>query len=32
MLIDQLNDLFGTDDVQFAIKLGGPKSSQPHFH
>lgn len=25
MLIDQLNDLFGTDDVQFAIKLGGPK-------
>lgn len=24
MLIDQLNDLFGTDDVQFAIKLGGP--------
>ncbi len=25
MLIDQLNDLFGTDDVQFAIKLGGPR-------
>jgi ATP-dependent DNA helicase RecQ len=24
MLIDQLNDLYGTDDVQFAIKLGGP--------
>lgn len=24
MLIDQLNDLFGTDDVQFSIKLGGP--------
>ncbi len=24
MLIDQLNDLFGTDEVQFAIKLGGP--------
>jgi len=25
MLIDQLNDLFGKDDVQFAIKLGGPR-------
>lgn len=25
MLIDQMNDLYGTDDVQFAIKLGGPK-------
>jgi ATP-dependent DNA helicase RecQ len=25
MLIDQLNDLFGTDDAQFTIKLGGPK-------
>ncbi len=25
MLIDQLNDLFGTDDVQFTIKLGGQK-------
>jgi ATP-dependent DNA helicase RecQ len=25
LLIEQLNDLFGTDDVQFAIKLGGPK-------
>jgi ATP-dependent DNA helicase RecQ len=25
MLIDQFNDLYGTDDVQFAIKLGGAK-------
>jgi ATP-dependent DNA helicase RecQ len=25
MLIDQLNDMFGTDEIQFAIKLGGPK-------
>ncbi len=25
MLIDQLNELFGTEDVQFTIKLGGPK-------
>ena len=25
LLIEQLNDLFGTDDVQFTIKLGGPK-------
>lgn len=24
MLTEQLNDLYGTDDVQFAIKLGGP--------
>lgn len=25
MLNEQLNDFFGTDNVQFAIKLGGPK-------
>lgn len=25
LIIDQLNDLFGTDDLQFSVKLGGEK-------